>query len=550
MFRYLLHFLFILFSCNAVHAKASVSVTAFGAKPDDGRNDAAALRAAAAYCRQHPGTTLIFPAGIYDFADSVAIDIERRAISGDYGRGIEVQWKLFQPQRAFVTGLDFTGCSNLRIKAKGAVLRVAGWMQVLSFIQCRDIRISGLTITYRRPAATEAQVVSNDDDHYDLQFNPVLYSYIDSIVQGRYYFYSPERRNFYNFPVGRTELLSPGHFRIYSHQQPPVGDVLIIRYGGHYRPCIMIKESQRVSLTDVSIRSFPGMGIVGHQSEDIVIDGLRVEPEPGRYSSTSTDATHFTSCSGTITIKNSFFCGNGDDCTNIHNYYYSVKPDTNGHEVELSIEHADLHAQSLDPPRMGDTLVLVSQRDMSEHGRYIVRRVVTSEREWRVVVNFDRPLLPANAEGCLMYNYTRFPHVRIINNVVDYHNGRAFLLKARDIEVRGNRISRCTLSAIKLGAELSWREAGPVEHVVIEDNDISHTGTDPGYVATCVMVSTEAPSTPPRVNKDILIQRNRLQSDRPVSIRLADARHVRIQNNIFIDNAQIIKRNCEDVIVR
>ena len=146
-----------------------------------------------------------------------------------------------------------------------------------------------------------------------------------------------------------------------------------------------------------------------------------------------------------------------------------------------------------------------------------------------------------------MYNLTRFPKVRILNNRVDYHNGRAFLLKARDIEVRGNRISGCTLSAIKLGAELSWREAGPVERVVIEGNDICHTGTEPSYVASCIMVSTEAPETPPCLNTNILILNNRLQSDRPVSIRLADAAHVRIEGNTFIDHAQVIRQNCEDV---
>ena len=59
----------------------SVSVAHFGAVPDDGKNDAAALRRAAAYCRKHPNTTLVFPAGIYQLDDPVAIDIELIAIS-------------------------------------------------------------------------------------------------------------------------------------------------------------------------------------------------------------------------------------------------------------------------------------------------------------------------------------------------------------------------------------------------------------------------------------------------------------------------------------
>ena len=59
---------------------------------------------------------------------------------------------------------------------------------------------------------------------------------------------------------------------------------------------------------------------------------------------------------------------------------------------------------------------------------------------WRVDVTLDHPLPSADCEQLLMYNYSRFPHVEILNNVDDYNNGRAFLLKARDVVVRGNRI--------------------------------------------------------------------------------------------------------------
>ena len=41
-----------------------VSVADFGATPNDNRDDTRALRKAAAYCRNPPGTTLFFPPGI------------------------------------------------------------------------------------------------------------------------------------------------------------------------------------------------------------------------------------------------------------------------------------------------------------------------------------------------------------------------------------------------------------------------------------------------------------------------------------------------------
>ena len=209
-----------------------------------------------------------------------------------------------------------------------------------------------------------------------------------------------------------------------------------------------------------------------------------------------------------------------------------------------------MHAQSLDLPSPGDTLRIVSRRDMSTLNEAVVEAADSSWTDWRVTVTLDRPLAGIRAEECLMYNYSRFPRVRIENNKVAYNNGRAFLLKARDITITGNDISRSTLSAIKLGAELSWREAGPVEHVLVQGNRIQHTGTADGYRASAVMLTTEAPQTPPRINRDITIRQNIFQSERPVSILLQDAEDVNIEGNEFIGGSGIEQRNCDNNTIR
>ena len=526
----------------------TVSVWKFGAHPDDGRSDTEALRRAAAYCRQHPQTTLFFPAGTYQLDDPVAIDIERRAISGALGRGLEVQWALFQPQKPYVTGLDFTGCEDLTIEATGARLEVEGWMQVLSFVGCKRLTLNGLEITYRRPAATEGRVVRTSEKDFDIEYDPALYTYIDSIVQGRYYFFNSERRHFYYGGIQEAKLLRPGLVRMTSRTNPPVGDICVIRYGGHYRPCVMLRESEDITLRGLSIRSFPGMGVVGHLCHDILIDSLNVIPEEGRVSSTSTDATHFTSCSGDLTISHSTFAGNGDDCTNIHNYFWHIKPNASDlSRIEVHVEGADLHAQALDYPLVGDTLILLNCRTMQKVGRYVARACDVDTEGWCVNVTLDHPLSTADCKQLLMYNYSRFPRVQILDNVVDYNNGRAFLLKARDVAVRGNRVGRSTLSAIKLGAELSWHEAGPVEHVVVEDNDIRGAGTDNGYRATGVMVTTESPETPPYVNSHILIRNNRIEGSHPVAILLHDSQNVEICGNTFVKGHVIQQLHCREV---
>lgn len=538
--------------CLTVASQAKiVNVSDFGACPDDGRDDTEALRRAAAYCREHAGTTLRWAPGRYLLSDADAVDTERRAISGALGRGLEVQWALFNPQRPYATGLDFTGCRNMRIEADGAVLEVAGWMQVISLVKTRNVTIDGLTVTMKRPAATEARVTAVDDSGYDLTFDPQLYQYIDSVVQGRYYFYSQNRKTFYYGHVGETTLMRPGLIRVASDKwHPAVGDVCIIRYGGHYRPCIMVKESRDVTLRGVSILSYPGMGVVGHLSENITVEGLRVVPEPGRYSSTNTDATHFTSCSGRLTLRNCTFKGNGDDCTNVHNYYWYPYPQADRRQVEVKVQGADLHAQSLDYPQRGDTLQAVDRQSMAVKGQYVVKNVETDEKEWRVTVTLDRPMT-ADAEKMYLVNHTRYPKVFVENNTVYYHNGRAFLIKAPWSVIRGNRMEGTTLTAIKLGGELSWHEGVPVEYALVENNYIAHCGEAGGDgTAACVMVTTEARETPPYVNRNITIRNNVFDSKKPVCILLHDAEHVTISHNIGLKAETVKQVHCRHVNIK
>ena len=69
--------------------------------------------------------------------------------------------------------------------------------------------------------------------------------------------------------------------------------------------------------------------------------------------------------------------GQGDDCTNVHNYYWSMF-DESGKDIRISIEGADLHALSLDYPDIGDTLVMVSKSNLEPKEYYTVKKIKIS----------------------------------------------------------------------------------------------------------------------------------------------------------------------------
>ena len=534
-------------SCGGTTAR-EVSVEQFGAVPNDGKNDFDALRKATAYCRENPGTTLFFPPGKYDIDNEKARKIEFEAVSGVYGEN--VQGTLFRPDGPYVTALDLRDCDNTTVMAHGATLFLHGWYEVITMQGAENITVEGISILYNRPPSTIGRVTESNEEWFDAEFDTERYRFIENKVTGRLHFFDPVRNRLYTGWASKKELTAPGKIRFQSKSAPAVGDYFVLRHGGHYRPAIMVKECENVTFRDVKIHSQPGMGIVGHLTKDIMIDNLQVVPEVGSVISSNTDATHFTSCSGTITIQNSKFKGQGDDCTNIHGYYYRMYPEADN-KIEIKIEGADLHALSLDYPQIGDTMVVIDNKNMSEQGRYTVQSVDTSSVDWKVVIGLDKPIAEDMFEKCYMWNYTRFPKVRIYNNSVHSHLARSFLIKSRDVVIAKNCILNSTITAIKLGAELSWRESGPAENVLVEENYITGCGYAAGAsTPSCITLSTEARELPPYLNKNIVIRNNVFDTDKNVAVLIRDAENVVIENNMVNKKDYVKMENCQNVTIK
>ena len=122
MKRLIYLFIFLIHSWLCCYAESGdrISVLDFGAIPDDGLDDSENIRKACEYCRDNKSTVLFFPPGLYNFRDSLALQIEREAISGVYGEN--VQGRLFKPDAPYVKALDLFGAENLVVEAEGAIL--------------------------------------------------------------------------------------------------------------------------------------------------------------------------------------------------------------------------------------------------------------------------------------------------------------------------------------------------------------------------------------------------------------------------------------------
>ncbi len=238
---------------------------------------------------------------------------------------------------------------------------------------------------------------------------------------------------------------------------------------------------------------------------------------------------------------------------NLNNYYYTIVPQTK-RSVEIKIQNADLHALSLDYPDVGDTLLVVNKNNLIERERFVVQQVDTFVADWKVCVTLDKDWLIGSPDLFYMTNITRRPSVRITNNTVKSHLARAFLIKSKNVLINKNVIQNSTGTAIQLGAEAGWRESGPVENVLIENNWISGCGYAQGTQGASSGISVSVSGVKEKtglLNKNILIRNNVIEAVNEHAIAIEDAEDVQIVNNDISGCLQpVYMNNTQSVVVK
>lgn len=494
-------------------AQTRVSVADFGARPSDGKDDTKALRAAAEYCRNHPGTTLFFPEGEYILRDKEAIALEERTLRGENGANPERV--MFTPYPQYVKGLDFSGSEGITVLAHKAKLVCEGWMEPVSIEDCRNFTLKGLTIDYLRKPFSHGIVTAVDSASFDVLFSDEQ-QVSDVIPMLRLTFWMPLKDRIFREPIyfPKRELLGGNKIR-FHHTVPQelVRATAQVVNTFHFRPAILIQRSGNTLIEDVTILSQPGMGITGFDSRDILLRRLIVRPAEGYHQSTNTDATHFASCEGLLRFENCFFEGNGDDVTNVHGYYQTIT-EAEGSRATVQVKAPTFtHTQIIDAPRPGDTLELVKKSTLEPVRKYAVTASETDRPSLSTRIGLS-DTLPADFGNYFLMDVTKLPRLEFVNNTVNSHLSRGMLAKTRNVLIEGNTFLHTSGTAIHVGAESWWSEGSHAENVVIRGNTI--TGCGQGIIGTmgeasAIAVMIEAEDTGSSyLHKDIRIENNRI----------------------------------------
>lgn len=460
------------------------------------------------WLREHPNTTLIIEPGVYELYTPLARKTMNDALSGAYGEN--PQDVMFTPEFAYSKGLLLDELKDITISARGALLMVDGFMEPITIQNCRGITIEGLSIDHKRKPfsmglVSDVQWQDAENGSFCVCFG-AAYPTSPQTPMPRlalYDLYASRFVGYGEYSITRREWLGENRWRFFfkSMRFNPAGMECYVWHSFHSRPAIRIEESQNICLRDVTIHSQPGMGVVAHRSSDLLLSDIQVVPSAGVHMSTNTDATHFTSCKGTVRIENSVFEGQGDDSVNIHTYYHTIR-EADGCSCIVELEAPDgTHTQSPDVPDAGDLLELTDLNTLACTGTY---RVLEAEqidcRKSHLL--FEQPL-PENCLGFAFANASQTARLEFCNNLCRNHIARSVLVKVKNALIENNTIMDATGTGIYVAAEAEWREGlCTTQDIVIRRNRIvncgraSGSGRKNGSGGICVTVDAEEAFVP------------------------------------------------------
>ncbi len=505
---------------SAPPAYKRVSVANFGAVANDGKDDTAAVARAIAACVRRPGSALVFPKGRYDFFSAARLNPKVR-----YQMTIE-------------------GARKLVIDGRGSRFVFHGKTAPFQVADCHDITFMNFTIDWEDPVYSTGIITRASDRSFDIallrEYKGEGAEKIESIIEFDADTHLPKRggRDVHDLPhssnptIGSYEKIDPKTLRVVLRKKRnmSVGARVVIRHQVYVYNGFSVRDCRRLTLQDVTIHHVPGMGISARRVEDVLLKRVRMVPAPGRMFSISSDATHFSECSGTIRIEDSHFQGMGDDATNIHGFFLDI--------VGLADERTVL-AKCKDtwimPPGVGNVLEFTDPDTLLPFGTGRVEAVTVNRRKKIHRIRFASALPKAVGVGTFLANATRAPRVRLSGNTVRGNRARGFVIKTRDAIVENNTFDSVSGAGVFVAVEGDhWRESIGTRDVIIRNNVFTNCNGGPSrrWAVISVFAYTKGVKQGKAgVHQNVRIENNRIDGTDNAGIFVSSADGVILRNN-------------------
>lgn len=445
-------------------ALTAVPVSRFGASPENADN-ADALNAAFEYCRDNPGTRLVFDKAVYYVSGQLKLnDIKDACIDGagakilyDHGSSF---FTLRRCECVEVRDLTFDWDWDKRpLGATARAVDVKGEKNTLDFVF--DIP----------EYATEDMVYAISQSDPETGTYGARNVYIET--------YEGDNRDV----IKEITKIADGTLRVVHNGTLAHfgGNSFILRGRAYGGSLIDIYEACRdITLDSLKLYGGTGMGIiVGERTSHFALKNIFIGPDPEhadtRCTSLDADAVHISDSDGCFLIEGCDFSRQGDDDVNINSgvgWIHSADGRTVTFEADGSM--------NADP---GDTMVF---RDKNFNLTEISAVVETEERLDGGIrkVTFTGELPAKVKDGWFLFNKDNAGGNYVIrDNYFHEHRARGLLLQTSDGLVENNVFYKTTHNAIKIVMDINgvWHEGTGADNIVVRNNEFRE----------CAVIGTE-----------------------------------------------------------
>lgn len=508
--------------------------------PPKGADATPAIRAAVA--RLKDGDTLRFAKGDYHLYPDAAESVEQGISNNKYG----VRRKVV---------LNLMNRRDITVDGGGATFVCHGDVMPFMVRQCKGVCFRNFTVTADLPAAIGFQVTQKDEKGFELAFdenaasvkvapeglvfcttwgettNPI--AAIISLETHRIVYLahpSSSRAARAGLAVGhilaQPRQVDARHIRFdYAPSDDPrtlqcvfnVGEKLCFNLTDRSRVMMLSEDCANLTVEDIAVRRFVGMGVVAQRSRDLTVRRYRVVPNEGELVTTGADAMMFTNCGGEVLVEDCEVSHSLDDVFNNHGNYAEVVS-SEGNRLALRIGHPE--QRGFLPYRVGDEVEFIAPASRAALAR---AKVVAATLTAADAIALDVEPAVNIPVKTLVENVTLVPNVTLRRNYFhDYPNLR--VSQRGRILIEGNVMRRGCSALYVNDLANYWYESGRVVDLIFRNNVID----DCNYYGCAIQVGVDGwkhddPAVP-KVHGRIRFEGNTFRNQTSERMRISGVR--------------------------
>ncbi len=425
--------------------------------------------------------------------------------------------------------LPIVGCTNLLIRGRGQTL-VFDRPSIGAIVKdSKNVRIENLKIDWNKPYLVEGTVVGFEAGATLLDVpGEMIPTCRAMFFDGKTHEIIP-RSNDVGIP--QPEKVEGNRYRVARDLRKcgtgaKVEDVLAIRPIPRLYPAIVLDHVDDTVFVDVVIHTAGGMGVIAQMCENFTWEGTKDDSDKtsgvfppkgsGRVSTLHADATHFSNCRGTITIKNCFFETMMDDALNVHCTCLAIQEILPENRIRVKFMHGQAYGFELFHP--GDVIRFIHAKTL-ENGAEVGLSSIERLSDHELILTLKGTVPASVVVGDAVENATYEPAVCFENNTVARNRARGILITtSRPVVIKDNLFDAVSGAAILFaGDSQGWYESGACRDVLVTKNVFRRC-------MTCRFQFCEAVISSYPMVKDIKRQ------------KVPYHQNIRIVDNVFTDN--------------